>query len=184
MKPALIVFILVSVLAGCSHTLVLTPQSSTKEFNLVKRQTSEWKGKVTLANGDRFIGEDFVIESDSIRWHEIEPELADALRATGFAVKSATQYQQPLWNVQQLQINNITRGMRDGIAFGFLLGFFIGTAVDLADPTASSTFALFPNTKYPTVRTVGGACLGASAGAVAGSLLTSHSLIKFLGFEK
>jgi hypothetical protein len=166
-------------LGGCSHTLMLTPTSSARDFARANRHLRNWEGTVLLRSGVTYTGNHFRTGPDSTQWMAIEPELSASLRSLGFAVEPPKKFAFSSWDVYQIRVTNSFRGMRDGLAFGLMGGLAVGAVLEISAPRHHSN-TIFAGTESPGGRLLISTVAGTIVGSVIGTLVGSPSTIRFV----
>jgi len=127
---AIFLILLSCLVAGCSVSTVITPQSSRADYDRINSASGQRTAEVQTTLGTVHHGHSVRLATDSVRWKLIEPDMIQDLRAAGIHPWPEHQQAIPLSLVREVRIKNATRGMRDGLLFGIASGFVLVTAIE------------------------------------------------------
>ena len=108
---------------GCTHTIALTPDSEPYDYNRANARMEHWKGTATMRDGDRYRGQDFRVQPDSVAWHAPAAEMMDIMRGMGITAEYPTWSVRPISAVSEIRVKDRGRGSVQGVVAGFVAGF-------------------------------------------------------------
>lgn len=156
-RPSLIIITLAMVTFGCAHTHKINLSSQPSTFNKINANLKSKKAKITLANGQTFVGKGTQIAFDSTFW---------------FDPGTNNKYTVSSLEVEKIVTKKRGRGALDGLKYGALIGGAAGLMIGVLTGADEDPKGFGPDIDiagWTVMLAVDGALLGLPIGAIAGS---------------